>query len=208
MREGHSKTGNIEQLSTGYLKLANGTTAERPTAANGMVRQNTTTGYTEVYMHGAWHNMPRLEGSEYKVANTTGSNLLYSKNTDGKFLSVAFSEVDFIHPNAYDDSWVYIDPQITNSQAGYISDFYGTITLMNSFTDRGVAKTISLYINDTEHQNMIVMPSTLDYATSYTSGPISIDFNPGDKIRTRVRSGSNFSLGSIYVKVYFSLRIP
>jgi hypothetical protein len=57
MREGRSQTGDIIQLSTGYIQVANGTTAQRPAApANGMIRFNTDTGVTEIYQAGSWQN--------------------------------------------------------------------------------------------------------------------------------------------------------
>ena len=39
---------------TGYLQLPNGTDAQRPTPANGMMRYNTTSGQMEAYVNGAW----------------------------------------------------------------------------------------------------------------------------------------------------------
>jgi hypothetical protein len=46
--------GNLTVSGTGFIQLPSGTTAQRPTAANGQIRFNTTLGYTEVYQEGAW----------------------------------------------------------------------------------------------------------------------------------------------------------
>jgi hypothetical protein len=46
--------------STGYLQLSVGTTAQRPTAAVGMVRYNTTRGCFEGYTGSGWVNMSPL----------------------------------------------------------------------------------------------------------------------------------------------------
>ena len=45
---------NIVMGGTGAIKVANGTTAQRPTATNGMLRYNTTLGCIEAYVQSAW----------------------------------------------------------------------------------------------------------------------------------------------------------
>jgi len=45
---------NIVMGGTGAIKVANGTTAQRPTAANGMLRYNTSLGCIEAYVQSAW----------------------------------------------------------------------------------------------------------------------------------------------------------
>jgi len=45
---------DIDMAGTGAIKVANGTTAQRPTGANGLVRYNTTLGALESYVQGAW----------------------------------------------------------------------------------------------------------------------------------------------------------
>lgn len=45
---------NILMGGTGAIKVANGTTAQRPSASNGMVRYNTTLGCLEAYVQSAW----------------------------------------------------------------------------------------------------------------------------------------------------------
>ena len=63
MREGFEQTGNIQQISTGYLQVANGTTAQRPIANNGMIRYNTDYGNIETYISGSWSNNLTVTGS-------------------------------------------------------------------------------------------------------------------------------------------------
>ena len=48
---------------TGFLQLPSGTDAQRPTAANGMMRYNTTSGQVEIYAGGAW----RTVSTEYAI---------------------------------------------------------------------------------------------------------------------------------------------
>ena len=47
-------SGNATFSGTGALTVPNGTTGQRPTAANGMIRYNTTTGYMEAYAAAGW----------------------------------------------------------------------------------------------------------------------------------------------------------
>lgn len=51
---GGTVTGNITMSGTGALMVANGTTAQRPTGANGHLRYNTTLGCLEAYVQGVW----------------------------------------------------------------------------------------------------------------------------------------------------------
>ena len=56
----HGKTSFIDS-ATGAQTLPKGTTAQRPgSAANGMVRYNTTNEVTEEYRDGGWHNLSNL----------------------------------------------------------------------------------------------------------------------------------------------------
>jgi hypothetical protein len=55
MREGNQNCGNITQYSTGYLQLASGNAAQRPTMLmNGMMRYNTDSSALEIYQGGTW----------------------------------------------------------------------------------------------------------------------------------------------------------
>jgi len=47
-------SGDVTMSGTGALKVANGTTAQRPTPATGQIRYNTTLGALESYVSGAW----------------------------------------------------------------------------------------------------------------------------------------------------------
>jgi hypothetical protein len=52
-----STTQNITLNSTGALTVPSGTTGERPTGVNGMIRYNTTTSRLEGYVGGVWLNL-------------------------------------------------------------------------------------------------------------------------------------------------------
>ena len=56
-KSGGTITGNINNTATGYLDLPVGTTAQRPTGANGKVRYNSTTASYEGYNGSAWSSL-------------------------------------------------------------------------------------------------------------------------------------------------------
>ena len=47
-------SGDITMSGTGALQVASGTTAQRPTAATGLIRYNSTIGCLETYVQSAW----------------------------------------------------------------------------------------------------------------------------------------------------------
>jgi hypothetical protein len=51
---GGNVSGDITMTGTGAIKVANGTTAQRPTPASGHLRYNTTLGCLEAYVQSAW----------------------------------------------------------------------------------------------------------------------------------------------------------
>lgn len=57
MRSGAESTGNITQLSTGFLQLASGSTAQRPAGTNGMIRYNSDNNVFEGFQNGSWVNL-------------------------------------------------------------------------------------------------------------------------------------------------------
>lgn len=49
---------NANCTSTGAVKIPSGTTGQRPTAVNGMIRYNTSNSTFEAYVGGVWTNLP------------------------------------------------------------------------------------------------------------------------------------------------------
>ena len=49
---------NANCTSTGAIKVSSGTTANRPTGVNGMIRYNTSNNTFETYLSGSWNNLP------------------------------------------------------------------------------------------------------------------------------------------------------
>jgi len=78
-KSGDTITGDIDNTATGYFRLPNGTTAQRPaTPLNGMRRYNTDTLRDEFYANGSWQNHARLTGDTFTGAisatNLSGTN--------------------------------------------------------------------------------------------------------------------------------------
>lgn len=71
---------------TGFLQLPVGTTAQRPTAANGMMRYNSNTGLAEVYAGGAWKGLAL--GSEYETLTFLASGNLTVTNNGTTSVSI------------------------------------------------------------------------------------------------------------------------
>jgi hypothetical protein len=81
---------NVTINDTGFLKLPTGTTAERPTASNGMMRYNTTLGKAEIYA-GSWFNTDtRNEGYAYYYEGRDAN--LYTGNWNN---STTYSMLNF-----------------------------------------------------------------------------------------------------------------
>jgi hypothetical protein len=49
---------NANLTSTGAVTISAGTTAQRPTAVNGMIRYNTSNNVLETYINGTWITFP------------------------------------------------------------------------------------------------------------------------------------------------------
>jgi hypothetical protein len=118
-----SASGAVTLTGLGAMKLNAGTTAERPTPSNGMIRYNTSTPSLEGYVNGAWANIPSgsvvtsvatgtgLTGGpitstgtiaiDSTVATLTGTQTLTNKTiqggaiTSGTVVSVSGATVDF-----------------------------------------------------------------------------------------------------------------
>ena len=162
----HIRDGNISVVTdtlntlantTGYQRLAAGTTSDRPSSPlPGTTRFNTDTNFVEMFMAGNWQNMPHLRDIEFRA--DPSSSVLYRKMPDGKFLSVATLGLTYASANTANLSWVYIDSNINWALAGYTSAFYGTIVYVGVYTDTtDVTKAISIYVNNDEVSNVAIL---------------------------------------------------
>ena len=72
--------------ATGAQTLPKGTTAQRPgSAANGMVRYNTTNDVTEEYRDGAWHNLSNLVTTSGGTVTSAGGYTIHTFTSSGTF---------------------------------------------------------------------------------------------------------------------------
>ena len=70
---GDLATGNLAINGTGALRVPSGTTAQRPTGVNGMMRYNTTTAGLEAYAGGAW---TAIGGNAGQIWTDSGSGYI------------------------------------------------------------------------------------------------------------------------------------
>jgi hypothetical protein len=77
---GDMATGDITVSGTAALTLPTGTTAQQPTATNGMIRYNTDNNKFEAYENGAWANMIGGGGSSLWTAGG-GDDIYYNTGT-------------------------------------------------------------------------------------------------------------------------------
>jgi len=72
-----SFSGDVSQTGTGALRVANGTTSQRPTGANGMTRYNTTLDCLEAFAQGAWQAITNLSLDYGLISSSPDSTFDY-----------------------------------------------------------------------------------------------------------------------------------
>jgi hypothetical protein len=81
-------SGDVTMSSTGSLRLPNGTTAQRPTGANGMIRYNTTLAAIEEFRGSAWETLSDSFSATGGTKTTSGSYTYHTFTSSG---SITFS---------------------------------------------------------------------------------------------------------------------
>lgn len=103
-KAGDTITGNIGNSSTGFLRMPNGTTLQRPISPeNGMVRYNTDSLRNEFYSNGGWRKYARLEGDNFTGAisapNISGINTGdYIKSAKKEFSVFPTTTINVVGP--------------------------------------------------------------------------------------------------------------
>lgn len=165
----------LDLTSTGGIRGAVGTTAQRPTAANGVFRLNTDLSIYEGYMGSNWRQMSfpvgttnytlRFDGSTWVTSNSfTNTNTVVALNASGAQLNVTDSQsaVSTITPvTITGNSTATVRLKIKNSNAGAAADT--RLILENNinrvagfYMGSGVAGR-AIYFAD---NNMIFMPGS------------------------------------------------
>ena len=94
----HGKTSFIDS-ATGAQTLPVGTTAQRPSsAANGMIRYNTTLGVTEEYRDGGWKTLSSVSITNGGTTTTSGGYTIHTFTSSGSFVvsGAAKTGVDYL----------------------------------------------------------------------------------------------------------------
>ena len=71
-------TDDLHVDGTGAIELPTGTTAQRPTGVNGMLRYNTTDNVTEEYRDGNWHTLSSVFSVSGGTVTTSGSYTIHT----------------------------------------------------------------------------------------------------------------------------------
>ncbi|MDB4488147.1 hypothetical protein N9042_00090 [bacterium] len=82
--------------STNAIRLPNGTTAQRPTGANGMLRYNSTIGGVEEYRGGGWHNLSAVFSGSGGTTYTTGIYTVHKFTSSGAITFNSTGQVDVL----------------------------------------------------------------------------------------------------------------
>ena len=93
-----SSDGNIDAGSnnTTSIRLPNGTTAQRPTGANGMLRYNSTIGGVEEYRDSAWHTISDLFSGSGGTETTSGIYTYHAFTSSGAITFNSAGQVDLL----------------------------------------------------------------------------------------------------------------
>ena len=93
-----SSDGSIVHSSTTALQLAKGTTGERPSGVDGMIRFNTTLSQTEEYRDSGWHGLSNKSTVTGGNVTTSGSYTIHTFTSSGtlEVSNAAKSGVDYL----------------------------------------------------------------------------------------------------------------
>jgi hypothetical protein len=93
-----SSDGNIDAGSsnTTSIRIPNGTTAQRPTGANGMLRYNSTLGGIEEYRASAWHTLSDLFSGSGGTETTSGIYTYHAFTSSGAITFNAAGTIDIL----------------------------------------------------------------------------------------------------------------
>ena len=197
-------TLNVLAARTGYTMLAGGSYATRPVAAaNGTARMNTDSGYVEVYANGQWNNLPRLANS---VIEFTGIGSLYYKDVaNNKFLTVASASRQWVSQDTSNKSWIQIQEAFVGAGNGFSRGLPITVISVQATSDTNTAKSISMFVDDTEYTDVLVFDNTYVPGNTLVASITSFDCDSSQKIRFRVYGGRG-SLGAVQIDMAFRIR--
>ena len=105
-----------DNTSTGYFDLPNGTTAQRPTAASGMIRYNSTTNLAEYHDGVAWKSIdspPLISSISPSTESDANANIVIT----GSNFSTTITSVIFVG----NDGTQYTSPSVTRDSATQIT---------------------------------------------------------------------------------------
>jgi hypothetical protein len=208
MKNGYMTVGNLSQFSTGYIRIANGTTAQRPAApTDGMIRLNKTKGIYEFYLNGTWVTFLQANADNqiisdigtYQIPNVSGmlsEPMMFIEDVtrNNKMLSVAGNIYSWSSNYINNDDWIML-PNIYTSEAGFVMPYDGTITGITSYTAEANyhTKSFSVWVNNVENKEAHYINGLNTDKSVKTVSTNNIDFTRGSNIRLQARTPANYS---------------
>ena len=89
-------TDDLHVDGTGAIELPTGTTAERPTGVNGMLRYNTTDDVTEEYRDGQWHTLSSKFSVSGGTETTSGNYTVHTFTSSGQLSVTGSGSVEYL----------------------------------------------------------------------------------------------------------------
>lgn len=179
----------------GAVQVSAGTTAQRPTGNNGLVRYNDTLNCLEAYVDGSWICLfgaaTQLQLLSITGADSQDSELMPFFEDDtrsDKVLSVESNTFNWNESTVSNNDWLQ-PGSVNDSDSGYIMPYDGTVVRVTAHTEdaNGNTKGIKLYVGNSNSTAGGTVVTTLSGASqaSDTNSDVDIDFSAGDKIRLR-----------------------
>ena len=160
-------TGNLTISSNGYIKLPTGTTAQRPTGSNGMLRYNTDIGFVEAYQQGSWNAIGiTYNGASASTAFRNYADML-NQSVSGTYWvktgNMASAQQYYVDYHTNGSAWIRLWLATTDNynQAGYSWDNSETPNLL-------VGATYFMYAFCNTSNNNLTYPWSFRFADAST----------------------------------------
>jgi hypothetical protein len=196
----------------GAVQVSAGTTGQRPTGNNGLVRYNDTLNCLEAYVNGSWICLfgaaTQLQLLSITGADSQDSELMpfFEDDTRGnKLLSVESNTFRWSETTIGNNDWVALG-DASDANSGYIVPYDGTIVRATAHCAdaNGNTKPLDLYIGNSNTVGAGTTILTLSGAAETTdeNTDLNIDVSAGDKIRLRGGSGGTIqdTAATVWIK--------
>lgn len=197
----------------GAIQTPSGTTGNRPTGVNGMLRYNTTLNCLEAYIDGSWVCLVDTDTiGTFQTLQITGADsetsepmaFITDTTRSNKILSIESSTFLWAEASVSNHDWIQIGNAIDSSN-GYIMPYDGTVIRATVQTESGPGASdtmeLDLYINNSNEGAILSLTGTGDQQDENTD--LNLDFSAGDKLRMR---GDGDTIGDTIATIWVKWR--